>query len=265
MLKKHRSAVLGMIEKEQAVALQLLADRQTAEMASLEATQDARMDLLASAQAAQLSKLKADQQRELDALASARNAQLSVVESAIQRELEDERIKAQLKIDIRKAGGDQEAIDAANARATEATENLLERDELNDLMAEAEERVRARYKDELDTINAHWDLKEAHITKRQRIELRQLDEFHADEIQALEDTNALELAELGAHQAEIRLAEEIFWSEELAKWTAHFDEKLADMKTIMQRSLARRSAWWRRSTKRPCNCGIGRSRFAPYM
>ena len=229
-LKKHRDEVLGLIETEQDTALKLLADRQAAEMTALEATQSARMDALSNKQAAQLAKLKADQQRELSALASARQAQLSVVEAAIARELEDERIKAQLKIDIRKAGGDREAIDAANARASEATANLIERDELNDMMADAEERIRERYKDELDTINAHWDLKEGVLKTRQAGELTALEQFHADEIQALEDTNALELAELGAHHASIRQAEEQFWSDELSKWTAHFDQKLADMK-----------------------------------
>ena len=46
--------------------------------------------------------MQAAQAAQLSALASGRNAQLSVVESAIQRELEDERMKAQLKIDIGK-------------------------------------------------------------------------------------------------------------------------------------------------------------------
>ena len=222
--------MLGLIEDDMAQALDRLAERQAAEMSSLEATQSARMDALTNKQATQLAKMKADQQRELDALASARQAQLSVVEAAIARELEDERIKAQLKIDIRKAGGDQEAIDAANARAEEATANLLERDELNGLMAEAEERIRARYKDELDTINAHWDLKEAIVNTRQAGELIALETFHGEEIQALEDTNALELAMLGLKQSLIGQAEEQFWTDELSKWTAHFDQKLADMK-----------------------------------
>ena len=229
-LKKHRDEVLGLIETERDTALKLLADRQAAEMTALEATQSARMDALTNKQAAQLAKLKADQQRELSALASARQAQLSVVEAAITRELEDERIKAQLKIDIRKAGGDREAIDAANARASEATENLLERDELNDMMADAEERIRERYKNELDTIDAHWDLKEAVLKTRQAGELTALEQFHADEIQALEDTNALELSMLGLKQSLTRQAEEQFWADELSKWTTHFDQKLTDMK-----------------------------------
>ena len=49
-----------------------------------------------------------------------RGASLGVIEAAIQRELEDERIAAQLRIDLRKAGGDQEAIDAAHARAADS-------------------------------------------------------------------------------------------------------------------------------------------------
>ena len=152
VLKKSRAAVMDIIEKDRSASLSLLNERAEAEMAIFEEAADARMQVAKDAQAAQLGELKAAQKLELDELKSARNAALSVVEKAIQRELEDERIRARLTIDIRKAGADQEAVDAANKRAQEAFERLGERDEMNALMAQAEARVRARYQDELNTI-----------------------------------------------------------------------------------------------------------------
>ena len=107
------------------------------------------------------------------------------MEASIQRELENERIKAQLKIDIRKAGGDQEAINAARARAGDAFERLSERDELADEMAFRETDCSdARYQDELDTINAHWDAVEGATNQRHADELTTLDEKHGDQMTA---------------------------------------------------------------------------------
>ena len=262
-LQATQAERMDVLKSAQAAEMDSLQATQAAEMDSLQATRAERMDILKSAQAAQLSEIKAAQQRELDALAAARNAQLSVVESAIRRELEDERIMAQLKIDIRKAGDDSEAVTAALARASESQGRLQERDELKALMDEAEARVRARYQDELDAINENWDKKETlvrtHMDKaeanaqerhqteldtfnenwdekeilvsaRHGIELTELTNFHAVALTALEDMNALELAILGEHQATVRQGEEQFWAEELASWTAHFDQKLRDMK-----------------------------------
>ena len=206
--EKAYAAAAASAQKRRDSEMAALTKHQTEVLNLIEAEQTAALDALAAEQEARLSELKAAQQRELDALASARNAQLSVVEASIQRKLEDERIKAQLKIDIRKAGGDQEAIDAANARAAAATENLLERDELNELMAEAEDRIRARYQDELDTIAAHWDEKDTLVKERQAADLTEMETYHAT----------------------ARQAEEQFWAEGLAEWTAHFDQKIADMK-----------------------------------
>ena len=75
-------------------------------MAGLADRRQAALDAITASQAEQLSILQETQRKELDAMKAARAAckALGVVESAIQRELEDERIAAQLKIDIRKAG-----------------------------------------------------------------------------------------------------------------------------------------------------------------
>ena len=198
-----RNSAMDEATARQEYEMAALSDRQDAEMEALATRRAAALDAIMASQNEQLSMLKEIQRKELDELKAAQEAELSVikavraaalgvVESAIQRELEDERIAAQLKIDIRKAGGDQEAIDAAHARAATATERLLERDELSDMMAEAEERVRARYQDELDTINDHWDKVEAVTTER-----------FQDELTSLETANAVELAEIeAAHTAQ---------------------------------------------------------------
>ena len=141
-------------------------------------------------------------------MTSARQAQLSVVEASIQRELEDERIKAQLTIDIRKAGGDQEAIDAANRRAKEGFERLAERDELNALMVEAEKRVREHYAHEMAVVTAHWDAKDALVKVRHRGELATMESAHYIQ----------------------RLLLKTDLNEILSTWTAHFDQKLIAMK-----------------------------------
>ena len=99
-------AAIALEQERQEVAIALEKERQKAALDALEEMNAARLKTIKDAQAIELSELRATQQRELDELASARQAQLSVVESAIRRELEDERIKAQLKIDIlpRRAG-----------------------------------------------------------------------------------------------------------------------------------------------------------------
>ena len=191
---------------QQKAELDALSDRQDAEIEALATRRQAALDSIMAVQNEQLSMLKETQRKELDemqsaqeaqlsALKAARAAQLGVVESAIQRELEDERIAAQLTIDLRKAGSDQEAIDAALARAETSTERMLERDELNDLMAEAEARVRERYQGEMDAINAHWDEVEAVTTARHQDEQTVLEEKHAGQMTSLESNHAAELQE----------------------------------------------------------------------
>ena len=204
LLQTNISEVDALIAQQKA-ELDALSARQDAEISALATRRQAALDSMMSVQTQQLSMLKEMQSKELAEMQSAQAAQLSelkaarsaalgVVESAIQRELEDERIAAQLTIDLRKAGGDKGAIIAAKSRANESTRRLLERDELNALMSEAEERVRARYKDELDAINAHWDIVEAEKTKRFRNELKTMENAHGVELAALEATLALELA-----------------------------------------------------------------------
>ena len=204
LLQTNISEVDALIAQQKA-ELDALSARQDAEISALATRRQAALDSMMSVQTKQLSMLKEMQSKELAEMQSAQAAQLSelkaarsaalgVVESAIQRELEDERIAAQLTIDLRKAGGDKGAIIAAKSRANESTRRLLERDELNALMSEAEERVRARYKDELDAINAHWDNVEAEKTKRFRNELKTMENAHGVELAALEATLALELA-----------------------------------------------------------------------
>ena len=176
-------------------------DRQKAAMDALEAVQSEKMSILKETQRNELDALKASQEAQLSELKAARAVALGVVESAIQRELEDEQIAAQLKIDLRKAGGDQQAIDAAHARSTESTARLLERDELMDLMKEAEERVRARYKEELDTVNAHWDEVEALTATKLQDQQAVLVDAHAAELTALEEAHAAELAAIESRWA----------------------------------------------------------------
>ena len=194
----QQEAELGALATRQDAEMAALATRRQAALDSIMAVQDEQLAMLKETQRKELDDMRAAQEAELGALKAARNAQLSVVEAAIQRELEDERIAAQLKIDLRKAGGDKEAIYAAHARADKSTERLLERDELDDLMAEAEKRVRARYQDELDTINAHWDLKEALTVVRYAMELTALEASHDLELTAL---GVAQSAELAAHNA----------------------------------------------------------------
>ena len=162
-----RQAALSEMSARQESEMEALETRRQAALDSIMAVQEEQLSMLKEAQRRELDEMKARQEAELSALKAARNAQLSVVEAAIQRELEDERIWAQLKIDMKKAGGDKEARRyAAVNRANEAHARLKERDELTSMMDEAEERVRAKYKDELDTINAHWDDVEAVTTER---------------------------------------------------------------------------------------------------
>ena len=186
---------LDALSARQDAEMEALAARRLAALDSIMDVQNAQLELLKEMQSKELAEMQAAQAAQLSALKAARAAQVGVVEAAIQRELDDERIAAQLTIDLRKAGSDQEAIDAAHARAATSTERLLERDELNDLMAEAEERVRARYQSEMDAINAHWDEVEAETANRHRDALTELDETHADQLTAIETAHADELAE----------------------------------------------------------------------
>ena len=190
-----RNAAMKESTARQDAELDALTARQKAEMAGIDTQIDAlesrlrpkisELESLLDSQEEKLERLKETQRKELAEMAAARAASLGVIEAAIHRELEDERIAAQLKIDLRKAGSDQEAIDAAHARAETSTERLLERDELDDLMKEAEARVRARYKDELDTINAHWDAKAAETAVRFNDELTEMESAHTEQLEAL--------------------------------------------------------------------------------
>ena len=146
-LISQQEAELSALSTRQESEMEALASRRQAALDSIMALQEEQLSILKETQRRELDEMKAAQEAELSVIKAARAASLGVIESAIQRELEDERIAAQLKIDLRKAGGDQEAIDAAHARAQTSTERILERDELDALMVEAEERVRARYQE----------------------------------------------------------------------------------------------------------------------
>ena len=203
LLGTNISEVDALIAQQEA-AMEALSARQDAEMAALATRRQAALDsimsvqneqlaLLKETQSKELAEMQAAQEAELSMLKAARNAQLSVIESAIQRELEDERIAAQLKIDLYKAGGDQEAIHAAKLRAQKGYDRLKERDQLSELMAEAEVRVRARHQDELDMLNEYWDAKEATTVVRYQDEQMALEEKHAGQMTELEAAHALEL------------------------------------------------------------------------
>ena len=198
-LLKQQDAELDALSSRQDAELEALAARRQESLDAMTAVQNERLAVLKAAQAAELNALKAAQAEALSALKAARAAALGVIEAAIQRELEDERIAAQLIIDLRKAGGDQEAIDAAHARAATSTERLLERDELNDLMAEAEKRVRARYQDEIDTINAHFDKLETITTENFEAQQAKIEAAHADQLTAMEAAAAAERKEHNDH------------------------------------------------------------------
>ena len=235
-LRPKISELQALIEQQEA-ELASLSARQDAEMAALAERRQAALDSIMAAQAEQLSILKEAQQKELDALnasqaaelsalKAARDASLGVIESAIQRELEDERIAAQLRIDLRKAGGDQEAIDAAHARAATSTERLLERDEMDALMKEAEERIRERYQDEIDTVTAHWDALEALTTKRHQAQTDELEATHADQMTELEATQADQLRAYNAYWDELEELMELRHAAELAVLEATHKDQL---------------------------------------
>ena len=192
-LISQQEAELSALSTRQESEMEALASRRQAALDSIMALQEEQLSILKETQRRELDEMKAAQEAELSVIKAARAASLGVIESAIQRELEDERIAAQLKIDLRKAGGAQEAIDAAHARAQTSTERLLERDELDALMEEAEERVRARYQDELDTVTAHWDALESLTAVKHQEQLTELEGSHAMELTALETSHALEL------------------------------------------------------------------------
>ena len=195
-LISQQEAELEALSTRQEAEMAALAERRTAALDSIMAVQNEQLSILKEAQRRELDEMKSAQAAELSALKAARNAELSVVEQAIQRELENERIKAQLQIDLRKAGGDQEAINAARARSQEAFGRLRERDELNEDMAFRETIVRSRYQDEVDTINEHWDAVEGVTTERFREEQTALEASHVDQMTKLESAHT---AQLEAH------------------------------------------------------------------
>ena len=235
----QQEAELSALATRQDAEMAALATRRQAAFDSIMAVQNAQLELLKKTQSKELDGMKAAQEAELNALKAARNAQLSVVESAIQRELEDERIGAQLTIDLRKAGSDQEAIDAAHARAEESTKRLLERDELDELMKEAEARVRARYQDELDTINAHWDAVEALTTARFQVEQTTLEVKHAGQMTELETAHAAELAEHNDYWDEL---EELLRLHHDVELTLLEEAHTAQLEALMASLVERRDA-----------------------
>ena len=275
-LRPKVSVLQGLLDQQKA-ELDSLSARQDAEVAALTARRKESLDALKTWQSEQLSilqetqrkaldDLKASQDAEISSIKAARAAALGVFESAIQRELEDERIAAQLKIDIRKAGMDQEAYEAALARAEEATERLLERDELNEAMAEAEARIRERYQHELDAINAHWDKVEAVTTERFQSELTEMEGAHADQLTELEASQATQLQlyngfwdslELGmesrhavelatmeaAHVAQLEALQSYFVQQRDALAAANAVE-LSDMQTSHDARLAEIERYW---------------------
>ena len=237
-LISQQEADLSALSTRQESEMEALASRRQAALDSIMALQEEQLSMLKEMQRRELDEMKAAQEAELSALKAARAASLGVVEAAIQRELEDERIGAQLTIDLRKAGSDQEAIDAAHARAAESTERLLERDELNDLMAEAEERVRARYKDELDAINEHWDAVEAATTQRHQDEQTALDEKHAGQMTALEAKHVAELQEYNDFWDTLELFMTVRHALELtALETAHTNQLEALLASLEERRV----------------------------
>ena len=276
-LRPKLTFLQGLLDQQKA-ELDSLSARQDAEVAALTARRKESLDALKTWQSEQLSilqetqrkaldDLRASQDAELSSIKAARAAALGVVEAAIQRELEDERIAAQLKIDLRKAGEDQEAIDAAQARAAQSTERLLERDELAVLMAEAEERVRARYQNELDTLTAHWDAVEAVNTERFQSELTEMEGAHADQLTELEASQATQLQfyngfwdalELGmesrhavelatmeaAHVAQLEALQSYFVQQRDALAAANAVE-LMDMRASHDAKLAEIKSYWR--------------------
>ena len=276
-LRPKVSVLQGLLDQQKA-ELDSLSARQDAEVAALTARRKESLDALKTWQSEQLSILQETQRKALDdlresqdaelsSIKSARAAALGVVEAAIQRELEDERIAAQLKIDLRKAGEDQEAIDAAQARAAQSTERLLERDELAVLMAEAEERVRARYQNELDTLTAHWDAVEAVTTERFQSELTEMEGAHADQLTELEASQAAQLQlyngfwdslELGmearhavelatmeaAHVAQLEALQSYFVQQRDALAASNAVE-LSDMQASHDAKLAEIKSYWR--------------------
>ena len=195
-LDARRKATLDVLESSQKERLSILKETQAAELESLKAMQSEQLAILKETQSQRLSDLKAAQAAELSEIEAARAANLGVVEAAIARELEDERIAVQLGIDLRKAGSDQAAAEAAIARAEEATQRLRDRDEFNLMMEEAEGRVRSRYQDELDTINTHWDEVEAEKSARFQNELAVLEESHSEQLGALETAQSEQLSTL---------------------------------------------------------------------
>ena len=198
-LLAQQKSELDALSERQETEISVIRTRRSEALEMIQATQRKQLSYLRDEQRAALDELKASQAAELGALKAARSAALGVVEAAIARELEDERIRAQLSIDIRKAGSNQEALHAANARANEAFSRLAERDELNDLMKEAEERVRARYQSELNSINQHWDNKEDAVAARHRGELAAMGAQHDLELSTLEASHAAELTAHNSH------------------------------------------------------------------
>ena len=244
LLQETQSKALSEMKAAQAAELGLIKAARAAALGVIKATQAEQLSILKETQGKELDELKATQAAELGLIKAARAAALGVVESAIQRELEDERIAAQLKIDLRKAGGDQEAIDAAHARAATSTERLLERDELNDLMAEAEARVRARYQDELDMVTEYWDAKEGVTTERFQGELTSLEEAHGEQLTKVEAAHATELAAINEFWDMREQILAVRQAHELTELDAAHADELTALESAHAAELAEHNAYW---------------------
>ena len=237
-----REAELEALKERQAAELEAIRERQAAELEAVENTRAERLDMLResqsqalelmrAAQERELAELKSAQEAELSELRAARQAALGVVETAIQRELEEERIRVRLRLDLQKAGNNQEAIEAAQKRAAEARGRLDDKRAMEAAMAEAEALIRQKYQDEINGINAHWDAKEAETAARHTAELGELETHHAAELTELESTHADELAEFNAHWDAVEAETLARHAAELAETEAHHAAALSALES----------------------------------
>ena len=90
------------------------------------------------------------------AIAAERDAQLGEIEKAIQAELEDARIAEELKLALRKAGGDAEAIAAAESAAAAARARLGDRRDLAAAMEAREAEIREAHAAEIALVEEKY-------------------------------------------------------------------------------------------------------------
>ena len=255
-LRQGMTDALALIEEERDAALVVLRDRHSAELAALAEQRSAQMELLRQGMAdvlafieeerdAQLEVLKGHHRSELETLdqhaadrlsalkgrhaaelteiEKARDDALSPIERAIKDELDDAEIAVQLKIDLKKAGWDAEKIDAAKARAAEATARLEERREFKKAMDEAEAEIRASHQDEIDAINDHWDDKEKVATDRHKIEVGE-EKAHSKSLRdTMEARHEAEIKALNDHFDDIRDRTVQGFRHLTSEWDLHYD------------------------------------------